>query len=91
MQSARIIGKQPDAIGGDYATTILPEDHQGPVSLVVRNSKGKRAIEATFPNLTEANTAACYAVSPDGGFSEVELTDGAGHPVTHTDWQKWAL
>ncbi|SCW89733.1 hypothetical protein SAMN05216370_0074 [Pseudomonas peli] len=91
MQPTRIICKQPDAIGGDYATTILPEDHQGPVSLVVRNSKGKRAIEATFPTLKEANTAACYAVSPGGGYSEVEIIDGAGHPVTHTDWQEWAM
>lgn len=91
MQTVRIIGKQPDEIGGDYATTILPEDHQGPVSMVVRSTEGRRSIEATFPNLMEASIAASYAVSPDGGYSEVELVDGAGHPVTHLDWHEWAL
>jgi len=91
MKTERIIGKQPDAIGGDYATTCLPEDHQGAVSLVVSDGHGQRVIEAVFPSLVEASAAACYAVSPAGGYSQVELVDGTGQPVSHTGWQDWAL
>lgn len=87
----RVIAKNPDVVGGDCATTILSEDHQGPVSIKVRTPKGDHAIEATFPNLQQATTAASYAVSPNGGYSDVELIDGADRPVTHADWQDWAL
>ncbi len=91
MPTERIVAKQPDVIGGDYATTMLPEDHQGPVSMKVRGCKRNNGIEATFPTLQQATTAAAYAISPNGGYSGVELIDGAGQPVTHADWQDWAL
>lgn len=91
MPTERIVAKQPEVIGGDYATTILPEDHQGPVSMKVEGNDGNHTIEATFPTLQQAMTAASYAISPNGGYSGVELIDGVGQPVTHVDWQDWAL
>lgn len=91
MARERIVAKQPDAIGGDYATTVLSEDHQGPVSMRVRGSEGDHKIEATFPTLQQATIAASYAISPAGGYSDVVLIDGAGQQVTHADWQDWAL
>lgn len=91
MPIERIVAKQPDAIGGDYATTVLPEDHQGAVSMRVQSSGGGHKIEATFPTLQQATIAASYAISPDGGHSDVVLIDGAGRQVTHADWQDWAF
>tara|TARA_Y100000780_G_scaffold119536_1_gene107817 strand:+ start:1958 stop:2233 length:276 start_codon:yes stop_codon:yes gene_type:complete len=91
MPTERIVAKQPDEIGGDYATTVLPEGHQGPVSMQVRGCKGDHEIEATFPTLHQATMAASYAISPDGGYSDVVLIDGTGQQVTHADWQEWAL
>jgi len=91
MATERIVAKQPDEIGGDYATIVLSEDHQGPVSMRVRGREGDHKIEATFPTLHQATIAAGYALSPDGGYSDVVLIDGAGQQVTHSDWQDWAL
>lgn len=91
MATERIVAKQPEVIGGDYATTVLSEDHQGPVSMRVSGREGRHIIEATFPTLRQAVIAASYAISPDGGYSDVALIDGAGREVTHADWQDWAL
>jgi hypothetical protein len=90
--TTRKIGKQPDEIGGDYATTELPEDYIGPVALIAakRNDPGKRTL-AVFPTLSQACIAASYAVSPDGGYSEVELVEAGEQVVTHDDWQDWAF
>lgn len=91
MPTERIVAKQPDVIGGDYATTMLSKDHHGPVSMMIRGRNGHHEIEATFPNLQQATLAASYAISPDGGYSDVVLVDGSGQQVTHADWQVWAL
>lgn len=88
----RVIGKQPDEIGGDYATTELPENYDGRVALTCekRNGEGRRTL-AVFPTLSQAHLAACYAVCPSGGYSQVELIDAGDQAVTHEDWQDWAF
>lgn len=91
MLAGRTIAKRPEEIGDDYAITALPESHQGPVSMWVSDCKGGHEIEATFPNLQQATRAASYAISPNGGYSDVVLVDGNGEQVTHADWQDWAL
>ena len=85
MATERIVAKQPGAIGCDYATTVLSEDHQGQASMRVRGCEGGHKIEATFPTLHQAIIAASYAISPDGGYSDVVLIDCVGQLVTHAD------
>lgn len=89
----RVIGKDPEVVGSPFATTILAADHIGPVSLTSSRSsgKGQYKVLATFPTLKQAESAACYAVSPECGYANVRLIDGQDNPITHDSWDTWVF
>lgn len=87
----RVIARAPDYFGGHTATTSLPLGHKGPVSMACQDHALHERAIATFTSFDQALKAACYAISPDGGYSGVSLVDGAGQQITHQDWQEWAF
>lgn len=87
----RTIASIPDEIGGDYATTDLPEGYVGTCALQSENPIGTFNTLAIFPSLQEACTAASYAISPDGGYSNVTVAAAPTESATHQKWDDWAF
>ena len=87
----RTIASILDNIGGDYATTELPEDYVGACSLQSENPIGTFKTLAVFPSFDEACTAASYAIAPDGGYSNVTVAAAPTERVTHQTWDDWAF
>lgn len=86
--TTRIIAKISDEIGGDTAVSTLPEEWEGAAKLVYDGSCGRYC--AVFPSLGEAVHAASYAITPDGGYSNVEVIEpDRGETVTHLSAQDW--
>lgn len=74
-----------EILGAHSVWSTLGEDHTGSCALV---SAGVEL--AVFPDFSESFAAAMYAVSPDGGYSEVEIVPAApGRQITHHTLLDW--
>lgn len=81
----RIVASIPEILGGNIATTGLPEDYDGPTKMLYDRHA------AVFPTQADAITAAGAALRPDiGGFSTVSLVAAApGEDITHQSVMDW--
>ena len=80
-----IIYTAPEILGAHTVWSTLSEDYTGLCALV---SVGVEL--AVFPNLAEASAAARYAVSPNGGYSEVKIVPAApGRQISHPSFLEW--
>jgi hypothetical protein len=82
---SRIVARIPEILGGNTATSDLPEDYNGPTKMCYDNHA------AVFPTQDTAIGAAGAALRPDiGGFSNVSLVAPApGEGITHQDVLDW--
>jgi hypothetical protein len=85
----RIIHKSPDEIGGDCAYSEIPVEYEGKCAIFNGECFPEREM-AVFPNRREAEAAARYATTPDGGYSDVtaKVADKSS-PITHKSWIDW--
>lgn len=65
--------------------SIVPEEYQGRCKLICDNSF------AVFPNLEQAERAACIAVNPSvGGYSDVRI-EVTTEEITHDTVDDWLI
>ncbi|MGU5821787.1 hypothetical protein ACV1EH_21055 [Aeromonas caviae] len=64
---------------------VVPEGYQGRCKLICDNSF------AVFPNLEQAERAACFAVNPTvGGYSDVRI-EVTTEEITHATVDDWLI
>ena len=85
----RIIHKSPDEIGGHCAYSEIPVGYEGKCAIYNGECFPEREM-AVFPSQQEAEAAARYAITPDGGYSEVtaKVADESSQ-ITHPSWIDW--
>lgn len=88
MESQRngiVIAQIADQIGGDLATSFLPEGYSGHCAIVTESTSD---VIAVLSSGIEAFRVAAYAITPDGGYGSVGI-----HPTqedeTHTSLLDW--
>ena len=87
MGTPRIIFQGPDHLGAHVVWSTVDSDHVGRCE-VKHAGKGL----GVFPGFKEAAAEARYAVSPDGGYSEVGITPaGPGQRITHSSLLAWLM
>lgn len=72
--------------GAHLVYSSTPIDYVGPTRVVCYNTD--RTI-AVLPNKAEAERVGRYAVSPDGGWSAVELRNADHKEITHITLEEW--
>lgn len=84
---ASILNQMSDVIGGDVAVSEVPENYSGCCAVVDRNDKQI----TIMPTVNDAIRAACYAITPDGGYCGVRVLPAPGATPTHADFYDWAF
>jgi len=87
----QIVARIRDELGGEYATSRVPEGHTGTCALFYRGRFGQHC--AIFPSYRQAAAAARMAIDPTiGGYGDVRIDLGVKAPpeaelfVTASDW-----
>jgi hypothetical protein len=80
---------ETDVLGTAY-TSVGPE-YSGPCALVCRSGKGTLTPRAVFPSVTDANSAASFAVGALGGYARADVYEAPAEPPTHDSWVDWAF
>ena len=85
----RVIHECPDEIGGHCAYSEIPVGYEGKCAIYNGGCFPEKEM-AVFPSQPEAEAAARYATTPDGGYSEVtaKVADKTAQ-ITHQTWLDW--
>ncbi|MFZ4701186.1 MAG: hypothetical protein ACOYMG_14145 [Candidatus Methylumidiphilus sp.] len=85
----RVIHKGLDEIGGSCAYSEIPVGYEGKCAIFNGGCFPEKEM-AVFPSRQEAESAARYAITPDGGYSEViaKVADKSSQ-ITHQSWIDW--
>lgn len=82
-QSAHVVAKISNHLGGDLAVARVPEGHPGTCAMFYSGRSGTDC--AVFPTYSEAVIAARMAIDPTiGGYGEVILDAGTTAPANAT-------
>jgi hypothetical protein len=85
----RIINECPDEIGGHRAYSEIPVGYEGKCAIYNGECFPEKEM-AVFPSRREAEAAARYAITPDGGYSDVTAKVAPpSSPITHQFWIDW--
>ncbi len=89
--AVRVVAQNAEQLGGDTATTELPEDYVGNCALVTQEFSGRK-VHAVFPSLEQACFAAGFAINPMmGGYGSVTIEAASHIPITHLSWDDWTF
>lgn len=77
-----------EVLGSAYSA--VNPGYQGACRMEYKSPSGARG-SAVFPNPTEAESAARFAVGELGGYAVATVTEAPGWPPTHEKYVDWAF
>jgi hypothetical protein len=86
LQERRTLCSQPEELGGESAYTEIFGKYEGHCAV---RALFTGMIIAVLPNVSEAESVACYASTLDGGFGSTVVVSAPSLPVTHETFIEW--
>ncbi len=86
MDDFKLLSKNSEEIGGDGAISYVDKSYIGNCEVIVADGSSRSI--AILPNLEEAERVACYAITPDGGYSSTEV-HSTKLSVTNKSFNDW--
>lgn len=83
------IHEEPIEIGGHTVVSYIATGYEGPCA--VRDEVQTEELICAFPNASEANRAARYATTQDGGYGSVIITPCSADHITHAKFVDWVF
>lgn len=78
-----VIATTPLEIGGEQSVSVLPDGYEGLCQI-----EGDDRILAVVPDTTQGFRIARYAITPDGGYTDVRVAPSDRAP-THWTLEHW--
>lgn len=85
-----IIHQGSDLLGAHTVSDNTDREYNGPCK-VIDLSSAEHKLVGVFPTKEEATRIAIYSITPDGGYSSVEIQTSNDLELTHCSLEEWIM